>query len=329
MAGFVPVIHASQPDRPDEADTLVAAEAIAGALGRLGHDPEIVALDLDFSLLESLAARSPLAVFNLVEAVRGDASLAPLAPAVLEHLGVPFTGAGLAATLGTQSKLMTKQALAAAGLPTPPWWTDGAAVPATERVIVKSVWEHASYGMDAASVVSGAQAAREIAAREARFGGRFFAERFLAGREFNVALLGGTGGVEVLPVQEIRFDELPPGRTPIVDYEAKWDDSSAAYHHTPRRFGLEEREPALARELAALAQSCWQAFGLAGYARVDLRTDADGSPFILEVNTNPCLTPDAGFPATAAAAGLSYDALIGRILSAAVAASRSESSCCA
>lgn len=329
MRRFVPVIHAAQPDRPDEADTLVAAAAVHEALLRLGHDSEIIALDLDFSVLERLVARGPHAVFNLVEAVRGDATLAHVAAALLEHLGLPFTGAGLAAHLSTGSKLMTKEALRARGLPTPPWWATGERVPETERVIVKSVWEHASYGMDLHSVVPGARAAAEIAAREARFGGRFFAERFVAGREFNVGLVAGGAGPEVLPVQEICFDALPAELPRIVDYAAKWDADSVAYHGTPRRFGLESREPELAAQLGTLAMDCWRAFGLGGYARVDFRADESGAPFILEINTNPCLTPDAGFVATAAAGGMAYDALVARILSAATMPIRRPETCCA
>lgn len=317
MTRFVPVIHASLADRPDEADTLVAAEAVRAALERLGHETEIIALDLDFAVLEALARRRPLAVFNLVEAVRGDATLAHLAPALLGHLGLPFTGCGLAASLATMSKMMTKHALKALGLPTPDWWTSEDEVPGEARVIVKSVWEHASFGMDTGSVVPGSRAAAEMAARKARFGGGFFAERYLPGREFNVAILAGGEGPEVLPIQEIRFDELEPDRPRIVDYEAKWDETSAAFHNTPRRFGLETREPALASRLTELALACWRGFGLAGYARVDLRAGESWEPYILEINTNPCITPDAGFVATAAQAGLSYDALIGRILAAA------------
>lgn len=329
MPGFIPVVHASLADRPDEADTLIAAEAVRNALQNLGYDSEILALDLDFSPLEDLARRKPRAVFNLVEAVRGDATLAHLAPALLEHFDLPFTGSGLVAQLRTMSKLLTKQALIARGLPTTAWWTATDAVPPDERVIVKSVWEHASYGMDTGSVVSGREAIAEIRSRQARFGGEFFAERFLAGREFNVAILSGEDRPEVLPIQEILFDIPDDQRPRIVDYEAKWDETSPAFHGTPRQFGLETREPQLAGRLAGMARECWQEFGLAGYARVDVRTDESGTPYILEVNTNPCLTPDAGFVATAAKAGLSYLDIIARILAAAMQRERTDESCCA
>jgi D-alanine-D-alanine ligase len=156
-----------------------------------------------------------------------------------------------------------------------------------------------------------------MAGRERRFGGQFFAEEFIEGREFNVALIDEDGAPMVLPIPEILFDDLPAGRPRIVDYEAKWNPESHAYHNTPRCFGVEDREPVLAAGLARLALACWHAAGLSGYARVDFRVDCHGRPTVLEINTNPCLAKDAGFVATAATAGILYDDLIARVVSAA------------
>jgi len=315
---FVPVIHAAVPDRPDEQDTVDTTVIIAEALRRLGCASEVVDIGTDFSPLVRLAARRPGAVFNLVEAVGGDCARAPQPVRLMEQLGLRYTGATAAACELTASKVGAKAFLAARRVPTPRWWGHGTTVPARLTAIVKSDSEHASLGIDAASVVPGNAASAEIARREARFGGTFFAEEFIEGREFNVALIDSGGGrAEVLPIPEIRFDGLPAGRPHIVDYEAKWDAGSHAYHHTPRRFGLEAREPALAAELGRLARAAWDACGLTGYARVDFRVDAAGRPLVLEVNTNPCLAPDAGFFATAVEAGLSFDAMIARILHAA------------
>lgn len=314
---FVPVIHAAVPDRPDEQDTVDTALAIAAALRRGGYGSEVVDIGTDFKPLARLAARRPMLVFNLVEAVGGDGSRAAQPIREMERLGLSYTGAGASASELTLSKVGTKNLLADRGIPTPRWWTDPSAVPSDARVIVKSDSEHASLGIDAASIVAGADAAAEAARRTARFGSRFFAEEFIEGREFNVALIGEKGDAEVLPMPEIVFDGLPAGRPRIVDYEAKWDAASHAYHHTPRRFGVEAREPALAAELARIARAAWDAAGLNGYARVDFRVDGGGRPLVLEINTNPCLAPDAGFVATAAEAGMSYDALILRIVRAA------------
>ncbi|TFG86901.1 MAG: ATP-grasp domain-containing protein, partial [Hyphomicrobiales bacterium] len=314
---FVPVIHAAVPDRPDEQDTLDTASAIAASLMRAGFTAEIIDIGSDSAPLSWLAVRRPHIVFNLVESVGGDGSLAHLPVRLMERLGMRYTGANASACELTSSKIHTKEVLAGHGIPTPRWWTGGSEVPGELQVIVKSDSEHASLGIDANSVVDGHGAGHEIASREQRFGGVFFAEEFIEGREFNVALIEEDGAPLVLPIPEILFDDLPAGRPRIVDYEAKWDPESHAYHNTPRCFGVEDREPVLAAELARLALGCWHAVGLSGYARVDFRVDGGGRPTVLEINTNPCLAQDAGFVATAAAAGIVYDDLIARVVNAA------------
>src|SRR5690606_23295451 len=106
---------------------------------------------------------------------------------------------------------------------------------------------------------------------------------------------------------ETLFVGYPQDRPKIVDYEAKWAEDSFAYNNTPRRFDFGAEDTALVAELADLTLRAWRLFGLAGYARVDFRVDGDGRPWILEVNTNPCIAPDAGFFAAARQGGLTYD----------------------
>jgi D-alanine-D-alanine ligase len=96
----------------------------------------------------------------------------------------------------------------------------------------------------------------------------------------------------------------------IVGYAAKWQETTPEYHLTTRTYGWDLREPDLKAQLEQLSRSCWEVFGLKGYARVDFRVDARGRPFILEVNPNPCLEPDAGVAASCAQAGLPYEQLI-------------------
>ncbi len=318
--GFIPVVHAATESRPDEFDTLVAANAVAGALGSLGYATEIVALAPDLSQLDALLARRPLLVFNLVDAVNGDGRLAPFVPARLDALGLPYTGCSASAWLETLSKISTKLKFAHAGLPTPSWSEDGSGLESEARVIVKPIWEHGSLGLDDASVLRGADAARAIAERNLRWKTEHFAESFLDGREFNLSLLEGPSGPGVLPIAEIVFEGFS-GRAPkIVGYDAKWTPDSEAYIGTPRCFGLEAEAPALAAKLKGLALDCWHLFALSGYARVDFRLDGAGEPAILEVNMNPCLSADAGFAAAAQQAGLSYQATIGQIVEASLGA---------
>ena len=309
---FVPVLHAATAERADERDTLEAAEMVAQTLEKNGYASELARFTPERSALEQLVRRAPTVVFNLVEAIDGAAMASFLAPWFLTRHGMRYTGSGFEACLVTASKLLSKGLLLAHGLPTPPL-VDDAASPADE-IILKPVWEHASFGIDASSVMPAANMARARAEREAQFAGAFYAETFIAGREFNVALVGDGSGVCVLPIQETLFADWPARRPRVVDFEAKWATDSAAYHNTPRRFGLEQQDPDLARALTACARRVWAAFGLAGYARIDLRVDDSGGLHIIDVNANPGLGPDAGFVAAAAAGGLDFGALVTRLV---------------
>jgi D-alanine-D-alanine ligase len=294
---------------PDQSDTLVEARAIAAALRELGFDPDIVATGLDLESLErTLGSIAPVVVVNLIESLEGRGRLLHLVPALLESLGLPFTGCSAAALALTSDKPLAKRLLASAGLPTPAAFSPAAR---TGRWIVKSIWEHASLGLDDGAIVAADRAAETIERRRAALGGDWFAEEFVPGRELNVALLAERGGPRALPVAEIRFDAFPADKPRIVGYAAKWDVDSFEYQNTPRSFAVESE---LADRLRRIALDCWALFRLDGYARVDFRVDERGSPWVLEVNANPCLSPDAGFAAGLAAAGIGYKTAIARLI---------------
>jgi len=183
--------------------------------------------------------------------------------------------------------------------------------------ILKSVWEDASVGLDEGSVIQPEnmeQLREAMNRRREKGGGEWFAEAYIEGREFNLSLLAGSNGPEVLPAAEILFEDYPPGKARVVGYRAKWEEDSFEYQHTPRCFAFPAEDRALLDQLVIIAKHCWQLFGLRGYARVDFRVDRAGRPWVLEINANPCLSPDAGFAAAAQQAGLSYTQLIERIL---------------
>jgi len=317
------ILHQTVPPGapPDERDVLVEAAAVRDALETAGHAAQLVPCDLNLrALLAHPAIRDADVVFNLVESLAGSGRLIHLAPAALEAAGIPFTGNSAEAQFATSGKLLAKRLLRAAGLPTADWVEAGdTPAPADERAdwIVKSVWEHASVGLDDASVLRAVTAAAAAAAAAGR-GGGWFAERFVEGREFNVGLIeGADGSARALPPAELVFVDYPPGKPRIVGYDAKWDETTFACEHTVRRFADRAAEAALCARLEDLARACWRIFGLSGYARVDFRVDASGAPWILEVNANPCLAPDAGFAAALAAAGVGYgEAVCGLVESA-------------
>jgi D-alanine-D-alanine ligase len=314
MRASVAILHdaSAAEGAPDSSDTLLEAAAIAAALVELGYEPVTVPVGLDLGALDKLLrAHPPAVVFNLVESLAGRGELIGAVPALLESLGVAFTGCSAQSLGVTSHKLLAKRWLLQAGLPAPaPYSADTASD--TDRWIVKSVFEHASLGIDDSSVVTAAAVPDTLAAREREFGGRWLAERYVPGRELNVALIAAPDGPRLLPVAEIRFESFPAGKPAIVGYAAKWHANSFEYRHTMRCFDVER---VLAERAAELARACWDLFALDGYARVDLRIDESGRPWVLEINANPCLSPDAGFAAALAEAGIAYGAAIGWLVS--------------
>ncbi len=308
----------TQDSPKDELDVLVQAEEISKSLAALGYQPVVV----PFSLAVEKAARAirkvdPLFVFNLVESVEGDGQLIHLAPALLDHLGLPYTGGSQEAIFVTSNKILSKKLLQQAGVVTPPWLgagnEQGGFGLTAGTYLLKSVWEHASNWFDENSIirVGGEGELRSMLEKKNRGGrARFFAERYVAGREFNQAVLAG----EFLPLAEIRFVEFPEHKLHIVDFRAKWEEESFEYTHTQRSFEFPDADRSLQAELRAITGRCWDSFSLTGYARVDFRVDADNRPWVLEINTNPCLSPDSGFYAAADHSGLSFTGMVERIV---------------
>jgi D-alanine-D-alanine ligase len=118
----------------------------------------------------------------------------------------------------------------------------------------------------------------------------------------------------VLPPAEMRFIDFPAEKPRIVDYAAKWDEQSFEYANTVRNFDLQPEDAGLVANIAERVKACWRLFGLSGYARVDFRVDTAGVPYVLEVNANPCISPEGGLVAAAARAGLSQADLVARII---------------
>lgn len=302
----------------DELDTIAQMDAVAAAIAQLGHESVRIPCTLDLAAAAAaLRALRPALVFNLVESIDSHGRLIHLAPALLDTLRIPYTGCPTDAIYATSNKLLAKRLLSGSDIPTPPWFSApdlarARAIP-RGRYILKSVWEHASRGLDEHSILDSADPRALHSALTVRLpslGGEGFCEAYIDGREFNLSILAG----QVLPPAEIHFDGYAPDKPKVVGYRAKWDPDSFEFNHTPRRFDFPDSDTPLLAQLRRTALACWSLFNLRGYARVDFRVDPAGNPFVLEVNTNPCLSPDAGFAAAVARAGLSFTDAIARIL---------------
>lgn len=311
------VLHeAIGPDgRADELDTLVQVEQVSAALKESGWGVTSLATSLELqTALAAIGEQSPDCIFNLVESLAGDGRLVHIVPALLETAGFCFTGCSSDAFYLSSNKLLAKHWMAKHGIATPAILTnDCNPADASGRWIVKSVWEHASFGMDDGCVADGAEAARaRIEASKQRYGGEWFAEAFIDGREFNISVLENRGGMQILPAAEMTFVDYPADKPRFVGYAAKWDEQAPEYHATQRQFS--SLPAPLCKAINRAVEQCWKCFGLDGYARVDFRVDAAGKPWVLEVNANPCIALDAGFTAAASEAGICYNELVEQLV---------------
>lgn len=312
----VAILHGAVPPDapPDDQDTLLQVEAVAAALKRLGHETAALPVTLDLAAMaRRLEEMNPAVVFNLVESIGGVGRHLHLPAAVMDAMDLPYTGCGTAALFETTDKLTAKRRLVEAGIATPAWLTeDGPDNGLAGAMIVKPVAEDASIGIDAGSIVTGAAAARRrMAEMKLRRGGNWFAETFLDGREFNIAMIElperAADDPLVLPAGELCFIAFPPDLPRIADYTAKWDTTSHGYSHTPIRLGIPPADAGLVQQMKETARRCWRLFGLRGYARMDFRCDAAGRPYVLEINPNPALSHDTGFARMLGRAGMSFD----------------------
>jgi len=306
----------SEQPTEDEVDVLVQAESVEKSLRELGYECQREFFDLDIrNFTTVLKHNPPELVFNLVETVDSKGELIHLPPSLLESFSVPFTGSGSYAMMLTTNKIRTKNILKANGLPTPAWfyYNHDEKPDKHKKYIIKPAWEDGSTGITDDSIISGDKINLEKLSRQMKLKNNF-AEEYIHGREFNLSVIGGKNDPELMPVAEMQYLDFPVDKPRILNYASKWDTGSFEYSHTVRTFKIAESDRDLSLSLADLTRKCWDVFELRGYARVDFRVDENNKPYILEINTNPCISPDAGFPAACAKAGLSYTEMINRII---------------
>ncbi|MEE4116398.1 MAG: ATP-grasp domain-containing protein [Marinilabiliaceae bacterium] len=306
----------SEKPTMDELDVLVQAEAVREALLSLGYDTSTGTMGSDLKRARNsiLKAEADI-VFNLVESIDNIAELIHLAPSLLRSMGIPFTGSGPEAMILTSNKIFAKKIMKWNSIPTPGWFTvnESWRGESSHTYIAKPLYEDASVGIDDSSLFSGNNPVKLIE-YGLKYGASFFAEEFIPGREFNISVLAGDSGPVVLPPAEIIFRDYPESKPAIVGYKAKWDESSFEYNNTLRSFDFPEEDNDLIEELRRISSMCWTVFDLRGYARIDFRVDKPGNPYVLEVNANPCLSPDSGFFAAVEKAGWNFTDAIQRIL---------------
>jgi D-alanine-D-alanine ligase len=315
--------QAANAGNPDATSVRESAKAILGALIETGYTAELRGVHgvEVYDVLTRLAADKPDLLFNLCESMDGDPCNEPTFAGLLDLFGIPYTGADLLALATCLYKHRTKDVLIASQVPTPPYRLlrneadlAGGALDALDYPwFVKLAHEDASLGITEANVVADAAALRTRSRELMRDHDQaVIAERYVEGREINVTLMGYGEDVEVLPLHEIDFAAMPANRPRIVSYAAKWDEHHVDYAGT-KPVPLRDIAPALVAEIERVSKAAWRAVDLRDYGRVDLRVDDAGVPWVIDVNPNPDISPDAGCTRAAAAAGLSHPQMVDKI----------------
>jgi D-alanine-D-alanine ligase len=314
-----PFLPDGSVDRVGSKSVLSRLGAIQEALLSQGYRVKTLEMkdDLGSMIRKILSSRADL-LFNLCEEFRGQTRLEMHIAALLELLDIPFTGSPALVLGFSQDKGKTKSILSYHGIPTPAYdvvnpGEDGSVGSLRFPLIVKPLWEDGSLGIsndalvqDSPSLIQQMRKLHRIHQQPA------LVEEYIEGRELNVSILGN-GEIQVLPISEIDFSTMPPGIPKICGYEAKWVESSEEFTHTvplcPAPLSPEMEERVKMTSLRA-----YRVIGCRDYARVDIRLNPDGVPYVLEVNANPDISPDAGMSRSAKAAGLPYSRFIGRIV---------------
>lgn len=265
-------------------------------------------------------------VFNACESLAGDSRLEVTAAWLLQRLGVPFSGSPYFALRHCLFKTETSQLLQRSGV----------RVPRTHRVhssddlpridfpaIVKPEREDGSLGIDRRSVVhTHRQLAEQVDYVVRTFQQPAVVQQYIEGRELSVSLLGWPVP-RVLPLGEIAFSALPEGHPRILTYASKWNEETVESRGTESTAAV-LRPPTL-RRVVAIGRRAFDVLGLRDYGRVDVRLDAAGVPYVIDVNPNCDLSVDGGFARAARRAGLGYTELVWEVLRGAIRRSADQS----
>jgi len=313
---FSPQTLKEEEDKPTEADVLAG-------LQRLGHQVETLAVYDDVAcIVERLKDFAPDVVFNLTESFHCNRAQEPNIPALLELMGIKYTGTLPDGLMLCKDKALAKKVLAYHRVRVPHFVISNEQRPLKRLrrfvypAFVKPVGEESSDGIAKASFAK----CEEEALERARFIHEKFhcdalIEEYIEGRELYLSVMGNRK-LMVLPPREIFFHAVPEDAPKFATFKAKWDDSYR------KKWGIQngpatELPAGVGEKLSRLARKVYRVLKIRGFGRVDVRLTPNGEVVVIEANPNPSLACEDDFAQSAATAGLSYDALIQKILDAA------------
>jgi D-alanine-D-alanine ligase len=300
-------------DRKTEANVLQA-------LGQLGHTVEYLAIFDELDLIrQKLEKFEPDVIFNLADQFKNNRSFDQNIVSFLAMHGIPFTGCGSSGLTLCKHKAISKKILGYHRIHTPEFVTiaRGKHIARPKRlkfpIIVKPLKEEASLGISQASFVETDDQFRErVQFIHQSYDNDVIAEEYIEGRELYVSLLGNHR-LEVYPIRELVFREVPPDEPKMATYKAKWDEDYR------KRWGLENQfaeglDPGVVTIIEQTCKRIYHLLTIDGYARIDLRVTRDNKVYFIEANPNPILAEDEDFAQSALKLGVTYPQLIEKIL---------------
>jgi D-alanine-D-alanine ligase len=293
---------------------------VVSTLRELGHEVQCLGVRSDLGAIRTAVTElQPHVVFNLLEDFHDVPIYDQNLVSYLELLGVPYTGCNPRGLMLARDKGISKKLLSYHRIPVPEFavFRMGSAVRRPRRLafplIVKSLTKEGSAGIAQTSLVTDDEKlAERVAFIHKRQRTDAIVERFIDGRELYVGILGNAR-LQVFPVWELLFTKAPDELPKIATEKVKWDAGYRDKHgiKTALAKGLADAQVA---QIKSLCKRIYRVLELSGYARVDLRLDPEGRVYVLEANPNPQLAYGEDFAESAEKAGVSYNALIQRIV---------------
>ena len=316
----IALLHTQEAAEPPEDPVLGQLEE---TLRAASHEPVRIAVGADIDpLIATLRREAPDLVFNMAESFAGKSALESNVAALLNLLGLRYTGSSPSGLMLAGDKALTKKVLSFHGIKTPEFATAfrGALEHAgnlTFPVIVKPPQEDASLGITAKSVVRDLKGLMEaMDGLQKEFRQPSLVEQFIEGREFYVGVLGNESAV-ALPVIELDFSKFPADKPRIASWQAKWGDdgagSGAEFAGTESIFPTDV-DPGLLERMQKVAVDAFEALRLRDYARIDLRVTPAEEIYVIEVNPNCYLERQSEFARAAEKGGFPYPALVERLV---------------
>ena len=299
------------------ADVLEEVKAVYDALLEMGHSVIKVPLVPPIDNVRTILAGMDADIFfNLFEGFAGQPETEAMVAGMMAAMGKAFTGSPAPTLALALDKVKTKELLIAAGVNTPRYQVLYPHTVGSFNMkfpcIVKPAAEDASHGVDQHSVVNDKESLlAQVEKICAHYGGIALVEEFLDGRELSSTIMGIRKPI-LLSISEIVFS-LPPGLPKMLTFGAKWLTDDIYFHHTDPVCPAKV-DDALWAHISEVSIAAYRLLGCRGYARVDMRLDAEGRASVLEVNPNPDISVTSGAVRQASAIGLTYPQFVDRIM---------------